>query len=769
MCNFFLSLIVLNFTILNSRVLKSLFYTTTLFLIFFGGVHGQITMNPPLTPAQYVQNIVGPGIAVSNVTFTGNTSQIGAFSGTSNIGYSSGVVLSSGSVSELVGPASSSTAGTANVSGLSDPDLLNIASTTAQSLGIGTITSTSDLVALEFDFVAESNVVSFNFVFGSDEYLTYVNTSFNDIFGFFVSGPGISGPYAAPAGFPNGAANLAVVPGTNTPITISTIHPNLNSQYFINNQGGTTHTLNGITTQIPVTFNVICGETYHFKFAVADCQDNFLSTAVFLQDDSFTSPPVDLTLQTANGTDTIPEACIGAEVLFIRSDCQSSDSLAVNFSVSGTAIDSVDYDLADSPIIMVPGQDTAAISITPIVDNIPEGTESITVSISFLNSAGDTVVVSGTVYLTDIQPVVINESDLQLQCYNDSIELTAIASGGSGAFTYNWAASNSDSITDYVSVLENGTFNYVISVTDECLGTFSDTATVIMNQTIAIDTMYSFPSTCVPTGAVSGVALGTIGVANYNWTGPGPNNSNFINASVWEDLSPGWYYFTVTDNVCSVNDSVYVDILNPPIAQFSVNPLSGCDPLLVTITNESQNSDTYIWSFGDGENATITDIAPFDHIYSDPTSSPQSYLIQLIVSQGQNCSDTTTNLVTSNICGCTDPEATNYNSIATVDDGSCILPNPDIQAPNIFTPNDDGANDVFFLTSNNLKTLRLVIINRWGNEIFDKSTEDVILNNPTWNGDKAEEGVYFYRYEATGFTGNELTGHGFIHLVRTEN
>ncbi len=752
--------------------MKNNILSTTIAFFIVGFSFSQLAIGPQLTPAQYVQNIVGPGIVVSNVTFTADDpNQIGTFSGNSNIGYSSGVVLCSGDVNEIVGVGSDVVGGQDFFSptGPTDPDLLTIAQSVTSNPSSGGISSTDDLVALEFDFVPSSNAVSFNFVFASDEYPNWVNSEYNDVFGFFVSGPGITGPYSSPAGFPNGATNLALVPNTNLPITISTIHPGLNSQYYIDNSDGITHAMNGFTVPIPVTFSVICGETYHFKFAVADCQDDFLSTAVFLQDESFTSPPVSLTLQTANGTDTIPEACIGAEVLFIRSDCQSSDSLEVNFTVSGTAIDSIDYELAASPIIMVPGQDTAAISITPIIDNLVEGTESITVSISYLNSAGDTVVISGTVYLTDIQPVVINESDLQYQCFNDSIELTAIASGGSGAFIYDWAVSSSDSIHDYVSVMENGSFDFIINVTDECLGTFTDTATVIMNQTIAIDTMYSYPSTCVPTGAVSGFASGTTGVANYNWTGPGANNPNFINASVWEDLSPGWYYFTVTDNVCSVNDSVYVDILNPPIAEFSISPLSGCDPLLVTLTNQSQNADTYIWNFGDGQNATVSDMASFTHLYSDQTVSPQNYVIQLIVKQGQNCSDTTTNVVTANICGCTDPEATNYNSIATVDDGSCILPNPDIQAPNIFTPNGDGANDVFFLTSKNLKSLRLVVVNRWGNTVFDKSAEDVILNNPTWNGEKAEEGVYFYRYEATGFTGNELIGHGFIHLVRTEN
>ncbi len=733
------------------------------------------------TAAQYVNSIVGPGIQVSNPILTlDDPSQIGTFSGPSNIGYPNGVVLCTGDISEIEGVGSDQVSGQyfLGPTGPTDPDLLTIAQSVTSNPSSGNISSTDDLVALEFDFVAESDVVSFNFVFASDEYspFGYENTLFNDIFGFFVSGPGITGPYSAPPGFPDGAANLAVVPGTNTPITISTIYPylsasepGLNEQYYIDNATGITHAMNGFTTPIPITFNVICGQTYHFKFAVADCSDDFLSTAVFLQEGSFTSPPVDLSLQTANGTDTIPEACIGAEVLFIRSNCQSSDSLEVNFTVAGTAIEGIDYDLAASPIIMVPGQDSVAISITPIIDNNIEGTESITVSISFLNSVGDTVVISGTVYLNDIAPVVINESDLTYHCFNDSIELTAVASGGSGAFTYDWQASASDSIHDYVSINQNGTFNYLVNVTDACLGTFTDTATVIMNQTIAVDTMYSFPSSCQPTGAVSGIATGTLGVPNYNWTGPGANNTNFINASVWEDLPSGWYYFTVTDDFCAANDSVFVDLLNPPVADFTVDPLLGCDPLTATLTNQSQNGDTYVWNFGDGQNSTVTDLNVFTHLYSDPTTSPKNYVIQLIVKQGQFCSDTMVHVITANVCGCTDPEATNFNPIATVDNGTCIFPNPTIEAPNIFTPNEDAANDYYFLTTKNLKSLRLIILNRWGNVVFDELSQDLINNNPSWNGSKAEEGVYFYRYEAADISGKEFDGHGFLHLVKTKN
>jgi hypothetical protein len=292
--------------------------------------------------------------------------------------------MADGAVSELQGIGSGTTAGT-GIGGAGDASLLAVATApevTAVNPAASGITSTDDAAILEFDFVAQSNVVSFNFVFGSDEYLTYVNTAFNDVFGFFVSGPGITGPYASPAGFPGGAINLALVPGTNLPITISTIHPGLNASYYVDNQSGTTHTLNGQTIPIGITFDVICGETYHFKFAVADCQDDFLSTAVFLQDDSFTSPPVELSLQTANGTDTIPEACVDANILFIRSACQSTDSLQVDFTVAGTATSGVDFNLAASPIFLLPGQDTASINVAPIVDALPEGTETIVITVT---------------------------------------------------------------------------------------------------------------------------------------------------------------------------------------------------------------------------------------------------------------------------------------------------------------------------------------------------------------------------------------------------
>ena len=740
---------------------KNIIFTLVLTVISCCSFSQMTISTGVLTPTQYVNNIVGPGITVSNITYTGTTQQIGVFGGASNIGFASGVVISSGATTELIGPATSQSGGTLNVSGLPNADLLSVANLAATTVGSGTINSTTDAAILEFDFVPVSNLVSFNFVFASDEYLTYVNTAFNDVFGFFVAGPGIAGPYVSPAGFPNGSTNLALVPGTNTPITISTIHPDLNSQYYLNNSG-ITHSMNGFTTPIPITFSVICGETYHFKFAVADCQDNYLSTAVFMQDASFVSPPVDLSLETANGTDTIPEACVDANVLFIRSSCQSNLPLTVDYTVTGTAIDGTDFNIAASPIILASGQDTASINIIPIIDALAEGTETIIITVTFLDALGNPQSISGTLYIADIEPLSINETDLTFQCYNDSIELTAIGSGGSGVFTYDWQQSLSDSIHDYVSINQNGSFDYLVTMTDICLGSITDIVTVIMNQTLAVDTMIMGPATCEPVGFVSGMVTGQTGVPSYQWTGPGAGNPAFIDASVWQNLSSGWYYFNVFDNVCEVHDSIFVAILNPPIAQFMASATAGCDPLTILFTNNSQNALNYAWDFGNGNTANVTSSSAQTQVYSNST------VVRLIASQG-NCADTAYTSITISICGCMDPLASNYNPLANIDDGSCIYPNPEVIAPNVFTPNSDAENPTYFLSGKNLVSLELTILNRWGAVVFSKSSSDLINNNPAWdgkiNGDLATDGIYFYIYKATGITNQVVEGHGFLHLI----
>jgi gliding motility-associated-like protein len=304
-----------------------------------------------------------------------------------------------------------------------------------------------------------------------------------------------------------------------------------------------------------------------------------------------------------------------------------------------------------------------------------------------------------------------------------------------------------------------------------------------LNQTLSIDTILVGPATCQPDGYVSAMVSGETTTPQqtvyYSWTGSsgqvGPA------ASVWTDLASGWYYVTVEDAVCITSDSAFVELLNPPIASLVANPISGCGPLAVTFDySSSENSDSYDITFGDGTGDSSNELGVFSNTYDSPSSS--SFIAQLVVWQGMFCKDSTTVQIQIEICGCMDPVAENYNELATIDDGSCIYPippDPIVTAPNVFTPNGDTdeTNEEFSLETENLSILRLIIFNRWGNVVFDAESTDVLNSNPSWNGKtekgkEAEEGVYFYKYEAVGLPsvngipGVEIQGHGFLHLIR---
>ena len=184
-----------------------------------------------LSIQEYVQDVLlGSGIQATNITYTGCFEQIGYMheGASAGLGIDGGVVLSSDHSHNIEVPSPNlwlGQNGCTTVSG--EPDLLTIANSVpgliGQSFNVGSV---NDVSILEFDFVPTGDTLRFNYIFGSDEYLTWVNTGFNDIFAFLLSGPGITGPFDSPAGFPGGAVNIAQVPGSSPPlpITISSVN-----------------------------------------------------------------------------------------------------------------------------------------------------------------------------------------------------------------------------------------------------------------------------------------------------------------------------------------------------------------------------------------------------------------------------------------------------------------------------------------------------------------------------------------------------------------
>lgn len=742
-------------------IMKKITTILGLGLFLFGSrAQAQISVQSTQSPSSLVQSILlGNGVVASNITYNG--SAVNAQMPQGNISFftangttfpiSAGVLLTTGNGSAAIGPNNSGSftnnvPATPIVTG--DPDLAAIS-----SAGV------TNGAVLEFDFIPSGDTISFRYLFGSDEYPEFSPSTFNDAFGFFLSGPGITGPYS------NGAVNIATIPGTSTAVTINNVGPGAgqNPTYYVNNLSGAGYgnaiQYDGTTVVLTANASVQCGQTYHIKIAICNVGDQSYDSGVFLEADSFSSEAVDIAVATVTGDTTVIENCTGAQFIFSRPQTQLGDTLQVNYDVTGTATMGVDYNNLANPITFLPGEDTIVLTLFPVGDGITESPETVIITATTITECGDTIVTTGTLYIIDGPVLPINESNPTVYCANDSVMVTATASMGFPPYTYTWSYLGQTGSTAYVPIMQNGSIDYYVTATDQCGNTGTDTVTVTMNQTLAIDTMMTFPaSACTPDGAVSGMGVGITGQPFYHWEGPNSGGPNQIDATVMQNLSPGWYVFSITDNVCSVTDSVFLTSEPGPVAAFSASSTSGCNPLTVTFTNTSQNATNYEWYFGNGNNANVGDLSSQTQTYTASAN-------QMLIAINGPCSDTAYASIVIVECGCTDPLATNYDPTAVQNDGSCIYPEPSVITANIFTPNGDGNNDVFKLTTTNATEVILKINNRWGNNVYEGTGLD-----PQWdgkiNGTIAPDGVYFYQYTVKGLMGKEITGQGFLQLIR---
>ncbi|MGB5965820.1 MAG: choice-of-anchor L domain-containing protein, partial [Sulfurimonadaceae bacterium] len=246
-----------------------------------------LTTNSSVTPEQLANTILGEGVTISNVNYSGADVAAGIFNdGNNSIGFESGIVLSSGNIANVIGPNNNDGISAVN-STPGDPDL-NV---------LLPAYSTKDATVLEFDFVVEAvpdsiqgtTTVTFQYVFTSDEYNEFVNTSYNDVFGFFVNGN-----------------NVALIPGTTIPVAINSVNSGnpyspgstSTSVYYRNNDlsdgGGSVDTqMDGLTTILNTQFDVVPGKVNHIKLAIADAGDAYLDSNVFIKASSFTAGLID--------------------------------------------------------------------------------------------------------------------------------------------------------------------------------------------------------------------------------------------------------------------------------------------------------------------------------------------------------------------------------------------------------------------------------------------------------------------------------------------
>ncbi|MCB1638179.1 MAG: choice-of-anchor L domain-containing protein, partial [Thiothrix sp.] len=266
-----------------------------------------LTLNTSPTLTQLKSALDGPGLSLQGLSLQqGIKGQYGLFSGGADpmgtapiLGMADGVFLLTGDSRSLLGPNSAVDYTFNTGQRYADPDLTRISAK-----------ATFDPVILELDMVPEGDRINFVLVFGSEEYPEYVCSPFNDVFGLFVSGPGITG-----------TRNAAFVPGTDAAIAVNNINNGQpgteagsgvpcqlgNSMYFVNNGNGTGNAgtqLDGFSTPITASIGDLQpGRSYKVKLALADTGDSaFDSAALFKWLTSTSSTPVDLMLRATAST-----------------------------------------------------------------------------------------------------------------------------------------------------------------------------------------------------------------------------------------------------------------------------------------------------------------------------------------------------------------------------------------------------------------------------------------------------------------------------------
>lgn len=613
-----------------------------------------------MTPEQLVANwLIGEGIAISNVTYNGSTAQItsnqiGTFIATgpalNQLDIESGILMTSGQASLAIGPNTGNT-GT-NTNGGGDPDLTAIAGT-----------ATFDKCVLEFDFVPESDTIEFSYVFGSEEFYDYC-ASINDAFGFFLSGPGISGPYS------NNSVNIALLPGGTLPVTINNMcndqstnwcnQPNGNGFQNCPEVQGVNLQYDGFSYVLTAWHTVIPCSTYHIKLAIGDAVDHILDSGVFLEKNSFSS--VGITVNTSFSVPSLGERAIEGcsnALITVVSPEPLAQPYTFYFTISGTAQNGIDYTLIPDSITILAGQTSASLTIQPIYDGMVEGTE--TVILTFTQTTcSSTQTLADTILIDDNTPFFVNAGLDDTICLGQTATLTGTAWGGQRPFEYTWQGTTGHDSIIQVSPPSPGNYQYILAVEEGCSVIDRDTVILLVNPLPVPSFTTGVSSACL--GVPANVYATDPGKLNYIWTIPNPEATINSGGSLADDsvtltwntdgTFPVKVNYTEPSTGCSgANNTIFNVTVHPlPTASISgtTSLCKGRPAPAITFAGASGAEPyTFYYQINGGPPQSITTTSGSSVSVSQSTTTAGIYVYSLVsVTDNNTCSQTQTGTAT---------------------------------------------------------------------------------------------------------------------------
>ncbi len=683
---------------------------------------------------------------VSNITSTGMPESFGVFQrGASIIGFEDGIILSTGDARSAKGPNDFVETTTQFNRPSTDEDLMAIATD-----------DLFDVTVLEFDFIPVESEVTFQYVFASEEYCEFVGTDFNDVFGFFVSGPGIDGPFG------NGAINVARVPDSDEFVSINTINHAKNQNFYIKNELRddidncnlvfnpghiNTFEFDGFTIPLVARIPVTPCERYHIRLVVGDVGDDKLDSAVFLRSKSFDLGEL-ATVKSLipNRSDTVAyENCLDGQFVFTRPDGNFNlRPLVVEFEIdeSSTALEGIDFSSIPRSVTIPGGQDTVVLSIPTLIDDQPENVESLTLNLQFPQTCGCELGSSATLLVADTKPPAINFTPTSV-CAGQTISLAPKITGGIFPFNFSWEDNSTD--TSLQINIQTAT-NFSLTVTDFCNNQTRDSIQINLQE--------------IPTAVLSGEIDYCVGLDDptlpINFNGQAP-----------------WSFTYQIDNGLPLSiDNIFDTNFNLPISEsgeyqlieFSdaacIGVASGVgrvNDINIDLTAEAISPSCPNADDGEIQLDILAANTPYEIIWSpsvNDDTKPTNLSVgayELLIRDAQNCVWMDSILIEN----------------PRIIDPACT--NSIVYIPNVFSPNGDGVNDFFEIFLDKQTTIQEVltvaIFDRWGNLVYSSKGEF-----PKWDGQfegrLLDPAVFLYTIELELSGGKTEVLQGTLNLIR---